>query len=64
MGKTSYLFNKTGDIKFHARMGTIKGRKDNDITEAEEFKKRWQEYTKLYKNVLMIGMTMMMSSLS
>ena len=45
MGKTSYLFNKTGDIKFHARMGTIKGRKDNDITEAEEFKKRWQEYT-------------------
>ena len=51
MGKTRCLFKKTGDIKgtFYARMGTIKDRKDKDITEAEELKKRWQEYTKLYK---------------
>ena len=47
MGKTRDLFKKTGDIKrtFHARMGTIKGQKQEDLTEAEEVKKRWQEYT-------------------
>ena len=51
MGKTRDLFKKTGDIKrtFHARMGTIKGQKQEDLTEAEEVKKRWQEYTELYK---------------
>ena len=47
MGKTRDLFKKTGDIKgtFHARMGTIKDRNGKDLTEAEEIKKRWQEYT-------------------
>ena len=42
------LFKKTGDIKrtFCARMGTIKDRNSNDLTEAEEIKKRWQEYKK------------------
>ena len=47
MGKTRDLFKKTGDIKgtFRARMGTIKDRNGKDLTEAEEIKKRWQEYT-------------------
>ena len=52
MGKSWDLFKKTGDNKgtFHAKMGSIKGRSGKDITEAEEIKKRWQEYTeKLYK---------------
>ena len=64
MGKTRDLFKKTGDIKgiFHARMGTVKGRNGRDLTEAEEIKKRWQEYTKeLYKKVLMTQITMMHS---
>ena len=63
MGKTRDLFKKIGDIKgtFHAKMGTIKNRKSMDLTEAEEIKKRWQEYTKeLYKNVIMTWITMMM----
>ena len=47
MGKTSDLFKKTGDIKgtFHGRMGMIKDRNGKDLTEAEESKKRCQEYT-------------------
>ena len=47
MGKTRDLFKKIGDIKetFHARMGTKKDRNCKDLTEAEEIKKRWQEYT-------------------
>ena len=47
MGKTSHLFKKTRDTKgtFHAKMGTIKDRNGMDLTEAEEIKKRWQEYT-------------------
>ena len=52
MGKTRDLFKKTGDIKgtFHARMGMIKDRNSKDLIEAEEIKKRWQEYTEeLYK---------------
>ena len=56
MGKTRDLFSKIGEIKgtFHARVGTIKDRNGKDFTEAEEIKKRWQEYRKeLYKNVLM-----------
>ena len=51
MGKTRAHFKKTGDIKgiFHRRMGTIKDRNSKSLTEAEEIKKRWQEYTeKLY----------------
>ena len=45
-GKTRNLFKKIGDIKgiFHARMGMIKDRNGKDLTEAEEIKKRWQEY--------------------
>ena len=55
MGKTRDLFKKIRDIKgtLHAKMGTIKDRSGVDLTEAEEIKKKWQEYTgKLYKNGL------------
>ena len=47
MGKTRYLFKKIRDTKgiFQARIGTIKDRNGKDLTEAEEIKKRWQEYT-------------------
>ena len=47
MEQTRDPFKKTGDIKglFHARMGMIKGRNGKDSTEAEDIKKRWQEYT-------------------
>ena len=53
MGKTRDLFKKIGDIKgvFHIRMGTIKDTKVKDLTEAQEIKKRWQEYTKLISMV-------------
>ena len=46
MGKTSDLFKKIRDNKgsFHAKMGTIKDRNGRDLTEAEDIKKRWQEY--------------------
>ena len=52
MRKTRDLFKKIRNIKevFHARMGTIKDRNSKDLTEAEEIKKRWQEYTEqLYR---------------
>ena len=52
MGKTRDLFKKISDTKgiFHARMGSIKDRNGIDLTEAEDIKKRWQEYTEeLYK---------------
>ena len=55
MGRTKDLFKKTRDTKgtFHAEMGSIKGRNDVDLTEAEDIKRRWQEYTKeLYKKDL------------
>ena len=55
MGKTRDLFTKIRDIKgtFHAKMGTIKDRSGMDLTEAEDIKKRWQEYTEeLYKKDL------------
>ena len=47
MGKTRDLFKETGESKgtFHAKMGTIKDRNGRDLTEAEEIKKMWQEYT-------------------
>ena len=47
MGKTTDLFKKIRDTKgtFHAKMGIIKGRNGMDLTEAEDIKKRWQEYT-------------------
>ena len=53
--KTSDLFKKIRDTKgtFHAKMGSIKDRNGRDITQAEDIKKRWQEYTeKLYKKDL------------
>ena len=55
MGKTRDLFMKTRDTKgtFHAKMGTIKDWNGMDLTEAEDIKKSWQEYTeKLYKKVV------------
>ena len=54
MGKTKDLFKKTRDTKgtFHAKMGSIKDRSRTDLTEAEDIKKRWQEYTEeLYKKI-------------
>ena len=61
-GKTRDLFKKTQDMKgiFHAKMGTIKDRNSKDLTEAEEIKKRWQEYIEeLYKKCLMTQITTM-----
>ena len=55
MGKIRNLFKKIRDTRgiFHAKMGTIKDRNSMGLTEAEDIKKRWQEYTKeLYKNHL------------
>ena len=54
MGKTRDLFKKIRDTKgtFHAKMGSIKDRNGLDITEAEDIKKRWQEYTELHKKDL------------
>ena len=55
MGKTRDLFKKVRDTKgtFHAKRGTIKDRNGMDLTEAEDIKKRWQEYTEvLYKKHL------------
>ena len=51
MGKTRDIFKKIRDNKgtFHAKMGTLKNRNGMDLTEAEDIKKRWQEYTELYK---------------
>ena len=47
MGKTGDLFKKTRDTKgtFHAKMGTIKDRNGTNLSEAEDIKNRWQEYT-------------------
>ena len=55
IGKTRDLFKKIRDIKgtFHGKMGSIKDRNGMDLTEAEEIKKRWQEYTELYKRDLL-----------
>ena len=54
MGKTEDPFKKIKDTKgsLHAKMGSIKDRNDRDLTEAEDIKKRGQEYTELYKNDL------------
>ena len=51
MGKIRGIFKKIRDTKgtFHAKMGTIKDRNGMDLTEAEDIKKRWQEYTEPYK---------------
>ena len=63
MGKTRDLFKKIRDTKgaFHAKMGQIKDRNGMDLTEAEDIKKRWQEYIEeLYKNILMTWITMVL----
>ena len=61
MGKTIDLFKKIRDTTgiFHTKMGTIKDRNSIDVTEAKDIKKRWQEYTELYKKILMTQITMM-----
>ena len=62
MGKTRNLFKKIRDTKgiFHAKMSTIKDRNGADLTEAEDIKKRWQEYTEeLYKKIFMTQIIMM-----
>ena len=72
MGKTREFFKKIRDTKgaFHAKMGTTKDRNSKDLTEAEDIKKRWQEYTiyRIQKNytkmVLMIRITEMVWSLT
>ena len=54
MGKTRYIFKKIRDTKgiFHAKKGTIKDRNGMDLTEAEDIKKKQQEYIELYKKDL------------
>ena len=54
MGKTSNLFKKNRNTKgtLHAKMGSIKDRNGMDLTEAKDIKKRWHEYTELYKKDL------------
>ena len=54
MGKTRDLFQKIRDTKetFHAKTGTIKDRNGMDLTEAEDIKKRWEEYTEMHKKDL------------
>ena len=62
MGKTRGLFKKIRDTKgtSHVKMGTIKDRNGMDLTEAEDIKKRWQEYTEeLYKKIFMTQITIM-----
>ena len=62
MGKTRYLLKKIRDSKgtFHAKMDSIKNRNGMDLTEAEDVKKRCQEYEeKIYKNILMTQITTM-----
>ena len=58
LGKTRDLFKKVRDNEgpFHAMMGTIKDRNGMDLTKAEDIK-RWQEYTELYKKILMTQIT-------
>jgi len=60
MGMTGDLFKRIGDTKgtFHGRMAMIKDRNSKNLTEAEEIKKKWQEYTELYTKGLMTHITM------
>ena len=63
MGKTRDLFKKIRDTKgtLHAKMGSVKDRNALDLTEAEDLKQRWQEYTEeLYQKIFMTQITMMM----
>ena len=61
MGKTRDLFKKIRDTKgtFHVKMGTIKDRNGMDLTKAEDINKRWQEYTEVYKKILMTWISTM-----
>ena len=62
IGKTRDLFKKMRDTKgtFHAKIGTIMDRNGMDLTEAEDIKKRWQEYTEeLYKKIFKTQIIMM-----
>ena len=61
MGKTRDLLKETGNNKgpFLPKMSTMKDRNGKDLIEAEEIKKRWQEYTELSKNVLMTRITIL-----
>ena len=63
MGKTRDLFKKIRDTKgtFHVKMGTTKDTNGMNLTEAEDIKKRWQEYTEeLFRKILMTQITTMM----
>ena len=62
MGMTRDQFKKMKDTKgtFHAKMGSIKDRNGRDLTEAEDIKKRWQEYTELYKKIFITQIIMML----
>ena len=67
MGKIRDLFRRIIDAKgtFHAKVGTVKDRNCMGLTEAEDIKERWQEYTEeLYKQVLMIWITRMVGLLT
>ena len=61
MGKSRDLVKKIRDTKgtFHAKMGSIKDRNCMDLIEAEDIKKRWQEYTEEYKKIFMTQITRM-----
>ena len=62
MGKTRDLFKKIRDTKgiFHAKIGSIKDKNGMDLTEEEDIKKRWQQYTEeLYKKIFITQITMM-----
>ena len=67
MGKTSNLFKKIRDTKgiFHVKTGTIKDRNGMELTETEDFKKRWQEYTEeLHKKIFRTKIITMVCSLT
>ena len=67
MGKTRELFKKIGDTKgiFLTKMDMMNNRNGMDLKEAEDIKKRWQEYTEeLYKMILITQITIMMGSLT
>ena len=67
MRMVRYLFKKIRDTKwtFHAKMGTIKDRNCMDLTEAEDIKKRWQEYTEeVYQKIFMTQITTMVWSVT
>ena len=66
MGKTRDLLKKIKDTKgtFHAKIGSIKDRNSMDLTDAEDIKKRWQEYTELYKKIFTNQIIAMLWSLT